>query len=246
MNILSFRIKNYRSIDDTDWCRFSPDGITVLVGQNESGKTSILEALALVLNEEDISTDDKQVGIDILPSVGLKLRLSSKDMEANDREFNDEYYSAFAEFLDENDSTIEVTRRWKKAEGTNEKYIGYFELNADSLRQKFDEIEQNLRSKIESEAAKIEEEIGTKSPEQIAAAKAGHQIQLAKIRPPTLEALAVELIAKLPLAVLFQAKSGLLPDRIDIDETKGKLEGDGLVAAENFFDNIGAFRKTNY
>lgn len=45
MKLIGFRIKNFRSIVDTDWTYLSPDNITGLIGQNESGKTSILEAL---------------------------------------------------------------------------------------------------------------------------------------------------------------------------------------------------------
>ena len=45
MKLLSFRILNYRSIVDSGWCELSPDNITGIIGQNESGKTSVLEAL---------------------------------------------------------------------------------------------------------------------------------------------------------------------------------------------------------
>ena len=45
IKLISFRIKNFRSIVDTDWQNISPDNITCLIGQNESGKTSILEGL---------------------------------------------------------------------------------------------------------------------------------------------------------------------------------------------------------
>lgn len=38
------RIKNFRGIQDSGEIDFMP-GITILVGQNESGKTSILEAI---------------------------------------------------------------------------------------------------------------------------------------------------------------------------------------------------------
>ena len=41
----SFRIKNYRSIKDSDVCYLSGDNLTILAGKNESGKTAILEAL---------------------------------------------------------------------------------------------------------------------------------------------------------------------------------------------------------
>ena len=45
MRLTGFRILNFRSILDTGWNNLSPDNITALIGQNESGKTSVLEAL---------------------------------------------------------------------------------------------------------------------------------------------------------------------------------------------------------
>jgi len=45
MKIRAFHIKNYRSIVNSGWCYLSYDNITALIGQNESGKTSVLESL---------------------------------------------------------------------------------------------------------------------------------------------------------------------------------------------------------
>ncbi|RLG24459.1 hypothetical protein DRN85_07645 [Methanosarcinales archaeon] len=45
MRIKSFQIKNYRSIKNSGVCYLSGDNITILAGKNESGKTTILEAL---------------------------------------------------------------------------------------------------------------------------------------------------------------------------------------------------------
>lgn len=50
MKLKKFRIKNFKSIVDSDDC-YLTDTITILAGKNESGKTSILEAL------EDFDTD---------------------------------------------------------------------------------------------------------------------------------------------------------------------------------------------
>ena len=44
MKLIKFRIQNYKSIRDSGWCYLASD-ITILAGQNESGKTAILEAL---------------------------------------------------------------------------------------------------------------------------------------------------------------------------------------------------------
>ena len=61
MKLKSFRIKNFRSIVDTGWQDISPDNITCLIGQNESGKTSVLEGLKVfysgVISEDVLRSD---------------------------------------------------------------------------------------------------------------------------------------------------------------------------------------------
>src|SRR4030042_2864878 len=61
MKLTAFRINNFRSINDTGWQSLSPDNITCLIGQNESGKTSILEGLKAfytgVISEDILRSD---------------------------------------------------------------------------------------------------------------------------------------------------------------------------------------------
>lgn len=45
MRPVAFRIHDFKSIEDSGICWFSGDGITVLAGQNEAGKTAVLTAL---------------------------------------------------------------------------------------------------------------------------------------------------------------------------------------------------------
>ena len=56
VRIIKFRIKNYKSIIDSGDCYLS-NGITVLAGKNESGKSSILEALEDFDTEKQIDQD---------------------------------------------------------------------------------------------------------------------------------------------------------------------------------------------
>lgn len=61
MKLIAFRIRNFRSIVDTGWQSLSPDNITCLIGQNESGKTSILEGLKVFYTgmiSEDVLRSD--------------------------------------------------------------------------------------------------------------------------------------------------------------------------------------------
>ncbi len=53
MRIKKFRIKNYKSIIDSGDC-YMDDFVTILAGKNESGKTSILEALEDFNDEKEI------------------------------------------------------------------------------------------------------------------------------------------------------------------------------------------------
>jgi ABC-type ATPase involved in cell division len=61
MKLTAFRIRNFRSIVDTGWQTLSPDNITCLIGQNESGKTSVLEGLKVfysgVISEDVLRSD---------------------------------------------------------------------------------------------------------------------------------------------------------------------------------------------
>jgi AAA15 family ATPase/GTPase len=61
MKLNAFRIRNFRSIVDTGWQNISPDNITCLIGQNESGKTSVLEGLKVfysgIISEDVLRSD---------------------------------------------------------------------------------------------------------------------------------------------------------------------------------------------
>jgi energy-coupling factor transporter ATP-binding protein EcfA2 len=56
MQLSEFKVKNFRSIINSGWNKLSSDNITALIGQNESGKTSVLEALYSFF-KGDISED---------------------------------------------------------------------------------------------------------------------------------------------------------------------------------------------
>ncbi len=61
MKFTAFRIRNFRSIIDTGWQSISPDNVTCLIGQNESGKTSVLEGLKVfysgIISEDVLRSD---------------------------------------------------------------------------------------------------------------------------------------------------------------------------------------------
>ncbi len=87
MKFISFRIHNFRSIKDSGWNELSPDNITGIIGQNESGKTSILEALNSFYSGtvlEDVLRGDMSIPVvsccfDLDPQLIVKL-LNEKEL----------------------------------------------------------------------------------------------------------------------------------------------------------------------
>ncbi|MDX2430704.1 MAG: AAA family ATPase, partial [Bacteroides sp.] len=79
MQLIGFRIQNFRSIVDTGWQQLAHDNITSLIGQNESGKTSILEGLKAFHDGrliEDMLRSDLSI-----PKVSCQFKSSIKDLE---------------------------------------------------------------------------------------------------------------------------------------------------------------------
>lgn len=83
MKLKRFRIYGYKSIIDTGYCDLSSD-ITILAGKNESGKTSILEALQ-DFGKGVISKDSKNIEHqDIEPKIECVFSVSKEVLENTD------------------------------------------------------------------------------------------------------------------------------------------------------------------
>ena len=62
MRLIAFRIRNFRSIVDTGYVTLSEDGITAMIGQNEAGKTNVLDALAAYGDGQMLLNDQRSDG----------------------------------------------------------------------------------------------------------------------------------------------------------------------------------------
>ncbi|MGA1976467.1 MAG: AAA family ATPase [Bacteroidales bacterium] len=105
MKLNAFRIRNFRSIVDTGWQSISPDNITCLIGQNESGKTSILEGLKVFYTgtiSEDVLRSDLS-----LPEVSCRFSIPEGWL----LKFTDNPGTELKELLSEL-THIELTRVW--------------------------------------------------------------------------------------------------------------------------------------
>ena len=76
MKITKFRVKNYKSITDSGDC-FLTDNVTILAGKNESGKTSLLEALEDFDADKTIRADAKPIkNLEALPEISITFEIS--------------------------------------------------------------------------------------------------------------------------------------------------------------------------
>ena len=61
MKVHRIRLRDYKGVDDVE-VEFALDGVTIIEGPNEVGKTSLAEALTLVLEQLDSSSRARYSG----------------------------------------------------------------------------------------------------------------------------------------------------------------------------------------
>jgi predicted ATP-dependent endonuclease of OLD family len=107
MQLVAFRIQNFRSIVDTDWHQLAHDNITSLIGQNESGKTSILEGLK-AFHDGNLIEDMLRSDLS-LPKVSCRFSFQMADIENRiDRKRMDPKIRKLISTVD----TISLSRNW--------------------------------------------------------------------------------------------------------------------------------------
>jgi predicted ATP-dependent endonuclease of OLD family len=154
-----FKIKNYRSIVDTGWHDLSSDNITALIGQNESGKTSILESLNsfyTCLITDDILRSDLS-----LPEVSCSFSLNKKELE---RIYTEKMVPETVLEIIGSSGQITITRTW------NEDKSSYISFGDDEIKKYYSGLEQRENNfeiktikdlqKTIDEARNTEEELG--------------------------------------------------------------------------------------
>lgn len=227
MDLLSVRVKNFRSIVDSGWVPLSHDGVTVFVGQNESGKTSLLDAINCVVGTATLGANDLRVE-ESLPTVSIKINFSKPiGIEEFFKTVKPTHVELFEKYIQNKDGKLVLEYTWLKKSG---KYECYVELLENELEIKLNEhagtsSQTNTSEKTEDEVPEEDETEPKKS-------------EVAVLSDLDLVDLAVKIDSELPRAVLFKAETGLLPNQIDITD-EGELVGEGAAAAANFLTVAG-------
>ena len=86
MLLKAFRIKNYKSFVDSGRCSVQ-NGVTILAGQNESGKTNILSALEKLNTKEPVFSEDEYSFSDtsLSPEISYWFALSDEEISEVNR-----------------------------------------------------------------------------------------------------------------------------------------------------------------
>jgi len=157
MRLKRFRIKGIKSIIDSGNCYPSGDNITILAGQNESGKTAVLQALDYFSN--GMSDEFKKYALrddETTPCVECEFELTTNDIEALSK--TDQKFSQIANKLEKviayregaeakidfhEDVTTQVDEIIKKQKLLPEKHISS-ESDEDSEEKGEDENEKTI------------------------------------------------------------------------------------------------------
>ncbi len=85
MKLIGFKIRNIKSIKDTGWCHLSKnDNITVFAGQNEAGKSALLEGLNFFRNGSTAEFERLSKRTDSThPYVECEFQLEEEDRQGN-------------------------------------------------------------------------------------------------------------------------------------------------------------------
>jgi hypothetical protein len=148
MKLTAFRIRNFRSIVDTGWQMVSPDNITCLIGQNESGKTSVLEALC-VFHTGQITEDVLRSDLS-LPEVSCRFSVGKGSLLDLTRNGGAEIRELLA-----GTEILELTRFWLADFTSSVKISGPVSDYLESLESAWKLYLDEITIKIEDECSKL-------------------------------------------------------------------------------------------
>ena len=218
MRLRAFRINNFRSVIDSEWRDMSLDNITVLIGQNESGKTSVLEALnsfyASKLSSDYIRSDGK------LPEISCSFEVDSEALNKLLPPLKVIPVKILNKIKDS--SRINLKRVWE-SENTSRLC-----LEEEDLRVMFAEASEAdvLMGPAKVDEAQAEGENKDPSLEQKEPEKPSILTE---------EEFCKQVFDNIPVFEFFQDFGSLLPDVIDITDIESKKqEVQGYKGARNF------------
>jgi hypothetical protein len=213
MKLKTFQIQNYKSILDSGVCRLSDnDNITILAGQNESGKSAILQAIRDYENEElDIESLRED---ETRPKISCTFSIMQEDIGSDGLLPDIEIPSQIKELIG---SIRELT------------ITKSFDAQNKCIKSISDDLNQRFILLLESDNQRITENnihIKTGEPPH-------EQPQAEWDIKDTITEIINELIRYTPKIIFFDDFCDLLPDQILLSDLKSKKAANGFQAVKN-------------
>lgn len=228
MKLKSFQIKNYKSIQDTGVIQLDNGRIAVLAGQNESGKSSVLEALNAF---EQGSFEDDSVPFD--SDEAIQEISCTYVVEDTDEDFWENIEDGIAEDFKLTHENAGDVFDIKKVEGSIREFTITRSIDRSKDKKATISIGDNslqiinaaiLETEVETEIAKEDGTTETKKEKQ----------KLVELEDKN-SVLADILWRHTPKVVLFNDFCDLLPDKFSIADLKAdNKEAKGYKAVKNF------------
>jgi ABC-type cobalamin/Fe3+-siderophores transport system ATPase subunit len=232
MRLVSFQIQNFRSIQDCGRCEISAEDVAVLIGQNEAGKSSLLEALMAFQNGKVDTNDLRSDGT--LPTVICEYDISIEEVK--------KWFTSIAAPTDENGFLslpkqavrVAVLAQWLTS--NTEECVYSFEC-PDLAFPINDYV--SIRVEANSEVMEARKLIAAFPESPDVATHAEKVIRISKVHTTDINNSLIEaLLSKLPVFVLFNDADCLLPSTIDI--VNDELDAiDGRAGAANYLTVAG-------
>jgi len=144
MRMLSFRIRNYKSIKDSGICHV--EKLTILAGKNEAGKTAVLEALEDFnvdkdIREEAIPIENKEAK----PEISVTFLLEEKDLKKIEDRLNIKIDK------EDKDIKITITKTYRKNyEVDLEKIVELVFPKEKKMKEQILQLIEHLKDKFEN------------------------------------------------------------------------------------------------
>lgn len=214
MKLVAFRIVNFRSIVDTGWSNLSSDNITGLVGQNESGKTAILEALYCFYTQE--LQEDYTRNDNVYPEISCSFETSKKEIESNFAETS--LPDNFFDVLEQKGNVINITCEWNDGLKPEDSYLS---LEQEAVKKLFTS-EEEIANETAAEEAEKEDKKADDDGEQTDLTFEENEF-------------AENVHSIIPEFVFFTNFASMLPSEIDVaDIVNNNTETGGLLGAKNY------------
>ncbi|MHB8882295.1 MAG: AAA family ATPase [Thermodesulfovibrionales bacterium] len=267
LRISAFRIRNFRCIKDTNWCDLSTDNITTLIGQNESGKTSVLDGIHSFFTGKIIADDIRSD--DTLPEISCSFEIESgtvKDVFL-DKKLPAKLNTAVLKRINivrvwERGLESEVSLEEKSVKNIFEEALKIGDEKLQKIKEEVialaDQIKQctqesakkqvtlasetteDIKAKITKEIDDLKTKVETDTKKKTELEASTSEIKIDNDTIVNEKEFVKTILKYLPDVVIFRDESSLLPDKIDLsDLEKENEEALGYQGALNFLAILG-------